>query len=180
MTIRYTILGLLAQQPQSGYDLKKAISTSPLLHWSGNSNQVYTALLELNAEGCVEVIQGSGEGYPGKKIYRLTLRGQTELRAWLNQPPALLEVKNHFLVQFLFSDQISLERLLEQLDAYAEEIRQALVMQQESLRRETTAAGTPDLRSLLSQLAGENLAGLYQQELNWIAHTREFLSSQFE
>lgn len=180
MTIRYTILGLLSRQPQSGYDLKKAISTSTLLHWSGNSNQVYTTLLELNAEGCVEIIQSGGEGYPGKKIYRLTLRGLTELRTWLNRPPALPDLKNHFLVQFLFSDQISLDRLMEQLDAYAQEIHQALIMQQEQLRREMAAAATHDRRLLLNQLAGENLAGFYQQELDWIARAREVLSSQYE
>ena len=53
LDIRYAILGLLQNTRLSGYDLKKAMSRSPLLYWSGNNNQVYRTLAELEKEDFV-------------------------------------------------------------------------------------------------------------------------------
>ncbi len=47
MTINFAVLGILSYQPMSGYDLKKIMQDSVYMHWSGNNNQIYKALLEL-------------------------------------------------------------------------------------------------------------------------------------
>jgi len=43
-TLSLAILGLIAQQPQSGYDLRKVFSTTPMGHFSSNPGAIYPAL----------------------------------------------------------------------------------------------------------------------------------------
>jgi DNA-binding PadR family transcriptional regulator len=53
MLINNAILGLLSYRPMTGYEIKKIIQDSSYMHWSGNNNQIYKALLELAEDGFV-------------------------------------------------------------------------------------------------------------------------------
>jgi len=178
MTIRYAILGLLDQQPQTGYDLKKTFADSAILHWSGNNNQVYTTLLQLNAEGLVEACLAESSTYPARKTYRITPAGQAELQHWLTSPPTLPEMKNHFLVQFLFADRLLPEQSIQILGRYEDELRQALILQQEQNRRNSASATTPSRQALFQQLAAQNLVDHFTCELSWIDRARQVLTEK--
>src|SRR5690349_16087435 len=79
-TISYAVLGFLTAGPRSGYDLKKLFAESDSLHWSGNNNQIYAALVELHREGLADrAIQQPEEG-PAKKVYSITPAGEAALR----------------------------------------------------------------------------------------------------
>ena len=70
MSIRYIILGYLNTSDLTGYELKKAIAAHPFLPWSGNNNQIYKALTELEDNGYIQsqrVIQSLA---PNKKLNR--------------------------------------------------------------------------------------------------------------
>ena len=71
----FTILGLLSWKPSSGYDLKRIISDSDIFYWSGNNNQIYKSLLELQKEGLVTHQVQLQESLPAKKIYSITEKG---------------------------------------------------------------------------------------------------------
>jgi len=177
MTIRQAILGLLFQQPQTGYDLKKTISSSSILHWSGNNNQIYTTLIQLKSEGCVESDISEPGGYPARKVYRLTSSGKAELLNSISTPPAPPEMKNHFLIQFLFADTLPAGKLAEILDAYAEELSQAIAFEQEQSRRSLSETNLTPGQRALQQLAAQNLADHYTCELNWVAKVRKGLNA---
>ena len=51
MDIQNALLSMLSVKPMTGYDLKKAMQESAYMHWSGNNNQIYKALLALQEEG---------------------------------------------------------------------------------------------------------------------------------
>ena len=100
---KHALLGLLAQGPQHGYDLKTAFEAdlspdSPL-----NFGQVYTTLERLERDGLVAHHVVAQEERPDKKVYRLTDAGRAELERWLATPSSsALDLRNEtFLKLFL-------------------------------------------------------------------------------
>lgn len=84
MSVRNAILGLLAQRPRHGYQLRAAFQAlvGGQRVWEVKPAQIYTTLARLKESGllCQEgVEQGRG---PEKRIYALTPRGRVELRQW--------------------------------------------------------------------------------------------------
>ena len=47
--LEYALLGLLHQQPQSGYDLRKVFETTALGNYSGSPGAIYPALRRLES-----------------------------------------------------------------------------------------------------------------------------------
>ncbi|MGZ0147417.1 PadR family transcriptional regulator [Kribbella sp. WER1] len=80
MSLRHAMLGLLADQPASGYDLMRRFEISLANVWPATQSQVYGELAKLSADGHVTV---SAEGPRGRKEYAITDAGRDELRRWL-------------------------------------------------------------------------------------------------
>ena len=76
-------LGLLAQQPGSGYDLLKTFEKSMANVWPATQSQLYGELNKLSDAGLIEV---NDIGPRGRKEYRITPDGRTELKRWLTSP----------------------------------------------------------------------------------------------
>lgn len=76
-------LGLLAQQPGSGYDLLKTFEKSMANVWPATQSQLYGELNKLSEAGLIEV---TDIGPRGRKEYRITPAGRTELKRWLMSP----------------------------------------------------------------------------------------------
>jgi DNA-binding PadR family transcriptional regulator len=86
MSVRYALLGLLAQKPRHGYDLHAAFEAvvGGEQNWDVKPAQIYTTLARLEEGGLVAregVEQGAG---PEKRIYALTNSGRQELNAWFD------------------------------------------------------------------------------------------------
>ena len=83
MSIARVLLGVLAEGPAHGYDLKREHDerfpgAKPLPY-----GQVYASLSRLERDGLVEVAETVREGGPEKTTYALTDAGSEALRAWL-------------------------------------------------------------------------------------------------
>ncbi len=76
-------LGLLAQHPGSGYDLLKRFEKSMANVWPATQSQLYGELNKLADTGLIEV---SAIGPRGRKEYRATPAGRTELVRWIANP----------------------------------------------------------------------------------------------
>lgn len=175
MSVRYAILGMISRQPLSGYDIKKAFAESTALYWSGNSNQVYPALLALRQEGLVASEVQQQDRYPAKKVYSITPQGLTELRAWLLSPPEAPRTRSTFLTQLAWSHLLTDEELQALLGQYEEEVRTQLLMQQEKARRDRLVSrSSPRERVIWQSIAGHD-AALLERELEWLADLREAL-----
>ena len=86
MSVRYGILGLLAQEPLHGYEVKTRFESLFGGTWEVNFGQVYTTLQRLERDGLVEPADGRGDR--AKLTYRLTGAGRAALERWLAQPEA--------------------------------------------------------------------------------------------
>ncbi|MGV0835702.1 PadR family transcriptional regulator [Mycolicibacterium thermoresistibile] len=83
MSLRMAALGLLAQQPGSGYDLLGRFETSMANVWPATQSQLYGELNRLADAGLIEV---SAVGPRGRKEYRITTAGRAELVRWVLNP----------------------------------------------------------------------------------------------
>ncbi|MCV7360617.1 PadR family transcriptional regulator [Mycolicibacterium neworleansense] len=83
MSLRMAALGLLAQHPGSGYDLLKRFEKSMANVWPATQSQLYGELNKLAGTGLIEV---SAIGPRGRKEYRITPAGRTELQRWITNP----------------------------------------------------------------------------------------------
>ncbi len=93
--LRYALLGLLAEQPRHGYDLKKAFEGMLGGTWPVNIGQIYSTLARLERDGLVVSQSVPQELLPDRKVYSLTDRGREALAQWLETPlfpPARLKV----------------------------------------------------------------------------------------
>ena len=89
LDIQNALLSLLSVKPMTGYDLKKVMQESAYMHWSGNNNQIYKALLALQEEGLAVCETRLQEGAPSKKVYTVTQEGRGVLKSWLRSAASL-------------------------------------------------------------------------------------------
>jgi DNA-binding PadR family transcriptional regulator len=84
VSLKYGILGLLAEQPLHGYDVKTRYEALFAGTWDLNIGQVYTTLQRLERDGLVTEVGERGDR--GKQRYGLTAAGQTALQEWMHAP----------------------------------------------------------------------------------------------
>ncbi len=172
MNVRYAILGFLSWRPLTGYDLKKMFVGSLFIHWSGNNNQIYRALVELHREGLVTNEVQHQEKSPSRKIYTITGKGLSELRQWTLSSPEPLQCRNTFLIQLAWADQLEPDELDELLEKYEHEIYMQSLMTQEQKRRRLLDPARTNREAYLWEMIAENRVSAYENELEWIRELR--------
>lgn len=86
MSVSRVLLGILAEGPAHGYDIKHAHDrrfpgARPLAF-----GQVYAALAKLEKEALVEVVERAREAGPERMTYAVTDAGRAALADWLDAP----------------------------------------------------------------------------------------------
>ena len=106
MSYKYLVLGLLAERPMSGYDIKKHVKTVLGSITSASYGTLYPTLHKLLESGEVDMEEVPQQGRPSKKVYTLTEQGRAELNKWLQQPAAPDQVKREFLLKLYLAQQL--------------------------------------------------------------------------
>lgn len=104
MSIKYAILGLLAERPLHGYELKAAYESELVPATHLNIGQVYTTLERLTRDGLVahEVVNQTER--PDKKVYALTPAGRQELHDWMAVPTQIdLDLRNETFIKLVLA-----------------------------------------------------------------------------
>src|SRR5260370_24936313 len=84
MSLKYGLLGLLAEEPLHGYEVKNRFEAMLGGTWEVNIGQVYTTLQRLERDG---LVRPAGErGDRGKLLYEVSDSGRKALNEWLAQP----------------------------------------------------------------------------------------------
>lgn len=172
MSIKYAILGLLSVKPSSGYELKKIFEDSSIMYWSGNNNQIYKALIELQEEGFATNETEHQEGLPSKKIYTITDDGISELKNWVLSCSDAPEFKKPFLIQLAWSELLSNKELFELLTKYENEIKIQLIFNQEKIKRGNVSPKRSNRETFIWNMIDENVLSFYRNELEWIKNMR--------
>ena len=173
MDLHAAILGLLSWKPASGYDLKRIISDSDIFYWSGNNNQIYKSLIELQQAGWVTHQVQLQESLPAKKVYSITEKGLSELHRNLLADPEAPELHNSFLVQLSWAETLSDEEILSLLRKYEDEIATRLRMYQVQAARPAGGPERSQREKYLWKRIAENLINAAQAELDWVRQTQE-------
>jgi DNA-binding PadR family transcriptional regulator len=105
MSVRNAILGLLADRPRHGYELRaafEALAGGEAL-WSVKPAQVYTTLARLEEGGLVAQDSVEQNGGPEKHIYSLTPAGRAELADWFASGVPAEHQRDEFFVKLMLS-----------------------------------------------------------------------------
>lgn len=148
MSLRFGILGLLAEEPLHGYEVKSRFETMLGGTWEVNIGQVYTTLQRLERDGLVAMVGNRGDR--GKQAYELTDGGQRELHAWLAEPEAEpQELRQELFVKLLLIRRLANgnlhELLLRQRRVYLQRLRDLA-----ALERRVRQEGRDDLVLLVT------------------------------
>ena len=180
MSIRHAMLGLLTDRPLSGYDLKKRMASSTILYWSGNNNQIYSNLIQLNKEGLVTYEIYYDEGAPAKKLYSITEAGRSELKNWLLSPTDPPENQNPFHIRLLWMHLLKPEEIENLLINYEAEVQMRLIMQKEAARRERMDNKSEGIQKFFLKSIQKNIVTFYENELTWVRDLRDNFSISTE
>jgi DNA-binding PadR family transcriptional regulator len=86
LSVKHGILGILANGPRYGYELKAEFELLTGGLWDLNVGQVYSTLERMLKDGLVELVEVS-DSSEDRKVYRVTPEGLAELQDWLDRPP---------------------------------------------------------------------------------------------
>jgi DNA-binding PadR family transcriptional regulator len=112
----YVILGMVRQEPRSGYEIKALVDNSTRFFWAASYGQIYPELKRLS-EGGLIVGSDSPTGGRRRTVYAITEDGEEELRGWLRQAPQTFEMRDEGLLKLFFAAALPREEALEILRA---------------------------------------------------------------
>ena len=105
MSVRFALLGLLAQQPRHGYELRAAFEAlvGGEKNWNVKPAQVYTTLARLNESGLVVEESIEKDAGPERRIYGITQTGRAELQVWFTTAVIDEHIRDEFFIKLMLS-----------------------------------------------------------------------------
>lgn len=169
VSLRYFILGLISQQPMSGYDIKQFTEAMSWLIGSPSCGGLYPALQMVLRDGLVTVEVIPGQGRPPRKIYTITDAGRVALREWTRNPSAPGSLKA-FIMRLILAGHVSLAELMNQLGQ-----RRSQVASYQSALEQAPGQGEPG-DDLGQRLALDYGLAVARAELAWLDATLQRLA----
>jgi DNA-binding PadR family transcriptional regulator len=117
-TTSYALLGLLAIQPWTAYELTQQMRRSMHYVWPKSESLLYTEPKKLVDAGLVSVTH-QRRGDRTRAQYRITAAGRRALAAWLDTEPATPLLEFEAMLRVLFADQGTPEQLTRALRSAA-------------------------------------------------------------
>jgi DNA-binding PadR family transcriptional regulator len=118
-TTSYAVLGLLAIQPWTTYELAKQMEVSLHNFWPRAERKLYEEPKKLVHHGLAEVTQELVGRRP-RSVYRITPEGRRALRHWLGEPGTMPVLEFEALVKVFYAEHGTKEQLLESLQRIGE------------------------------------------------------------
>jgi DNA-binding PadR family transcriptional regulator len=103
MSVRHALLGLIAQRPRHGYELRAAFEAmmGGAVNWDVKPGQVYATLARLTESGQVSRHAGDLDRDRERQVYSLTEAGRKNLHDWFNQPVISEHRRNEFFAKLM-------------------------------------------------------------------------------
>ena len=171
----FALLGLLHQQPMSGYDLRKVFTTTAMAGFSDSPGAIYPALNRLAKGGLVRGAVEKTGSLRTRRVFANTPAGTAALKAWLELPVTRQDVVRGvdlLLLRFAFMDQtlgpVQSTRFLKEfasaMESYTAELRQFLSVNRTSMPTSARLAFECGLQqhTLFLEWAGSSIA-VYQR-----------------
>lgn len=139
MTVRSSLLALLAEAPATGYGLKQRYEARTGAMWPVNIGQVYKTLNRLEQDGLIA--RRGTESEP----YELTEAGRTVLSDWLFEPVPAAAEKDELMVKVLLACGTPGINVLDVIQRH----RSALVEELQQMTRSRGSVDDPDVTWLM-------------------------------
>ena len=167
-----TILGLLAAQPQHGYQLLDCFNRPQQLGlvWKLSTSQLYAVLKRLERLGWICGTEQASETAPPRVAYAITAAGRNVLDAWLNElnpSPSVRRVRVEFLSRLYIAHLLG--RPIQPIVSYQ---RQSCL--RDRARIEAMQVG---IAPSVGQLAADMMSTQLDALLGWIDRCEAALSS---
>lgn len=111
----WVVLGMLAYEPMTGYDLKNGIEATVGHFWQESYGQLYPTLHALHDEGLVSMTPDATGGR-ARNVYAITDRGHAALRSWLTDEAHATPVRNELLLKIFFASHAERDALRPHLE----------------------------------------------------------------
>lgn len=148
----YVILGMVRNEPRSGYEIKAMVDKTTRFFWAASYGQIYPELKRLSEAGLVVGID-SPTGGRKRTVYEITADGEEELKAWLREPPATFEMREEGLLKLFFAGALPREEAVEILRAMRGH-REAVLTQFRAMQAEKAGVETEDRFPLIVLRSG--------------------------
>ena len=173
---RHAILGVLAFQPASGYEIKKLLSETTAHFWKESYGQIYPMLECLVEEGRIEVAFRQSGGRESVR-YRILPTGYDELRSWIRSPEFQLKPgRNELLLKLFFARREDAAALVPQVQAYRASMSRRAAQYAAFDNDADDDEIPPDARMLIVATIDYGVAAA-QMQIDWCERTLEVLSA---
>ena len=119
-TSSYAVLGLLAIQPWTAYELTQQASRSLRFAWPKSERLLYTEPKKLVEHGLATAAE-EAVGRRRRTVYTITDEGRVALSAWMTTVPEPPVLEAEALLRLLFAENGTVDDLAAALDAMAAE-----------------------------------------------------------
>jgi PadR family transcriptional regulator AphA len=171
ISFRHFALGLLNQQPMSGYDIKRLLKGLGWLVDSPSFGNIYSTLHALLQDGLVTVEVVPQQNKPPRKIYSIADAGKRVLKEWTDQPVSSSSSLKAFVMRLVLAGSFSQASLIAHLQQrYAQVSAHHSALQQ--------AAKALGAEADLQRLALDYGMALAASELAWLDGIVNRLSQQ--
>jgi DNA-binding PadR family transcriptional regulator len=103
MSVRHAVLGLLAQRPRHGYELRAAFTAvvGGEGNWDVKPGQIYSTLSRLENGGLVIENAVEQDAGPEKRVYAITPEGRKNLQEWFADGTAPDHQRDAFFIKLM-------------------------------------------------------------------------------
>jgi PadR family transcriptional regulator AphA len=165
LNFRYLILGMLTEQPMSGYDIRGALEGLSWPSGAPSFSNIYSTLHALLNDGLVTVKVVPQQDKPTRKVYSVTKAGEQMLQEWATRsitPGASLK---SFTTCLILADVFSQDTLI----AHLQQRRDQVIARCTTLEEKTKTLDQE--KATRQRLAAEYGLTLANAELTWLDRT---------
>ena len=170
MSVKYGLLGILAKQPQHGYELKRTFEQITGGFWELNYGQIYQTLDRLESDGYVTFTVEHEDNVPDKKVYAITSSGRGALSEWLDNPdPRPRPLRDELFIRLAVMAAGDVQQIFELLEAH----QQIYLQKMSELTRTKTqlkALGTGGSDALIEELLIDAALFHAEADVKWLEH----------
>jgi len=149
----------------SGYDLRKVFASTAMGSFSDSPGAIYPALGRLEKRGLVKGTVEESSSLRKRRVFKVTAKGATALKAWLKRPVTQDDVMRRIgelMLRFAFMDDaLGAEQTTEFLREYAERLSEYMPSLKEFHKAQASTM------PMSARLAFESGIEEYEVRLKW-------------
>ncbi len=169
-------MGLLWQQPRSGYDLLKVFTETAMGGYSSSPGAIYPALKRLARHGSITGEVQNRDSLRPRQVYSLTTAGVETLEQHLRQPVTRDDVMRHadgVMLRFVFAGEVlGRDEAIRVLEQFARKIKSYL----SDLKRQLAAF--PATAGPYGRCALQHGIDMYHADARWARNAVKELREQ--